>query len=101
MLLRLRADAAPPAHQGRREIFRRFRHTEGADGALALHVPHVPAGRVHSELPGRSGHHQPLQAAAGVENEETRRAGNAHIHDVHSNRRERFVIESGVVYYFF
>lgn len=30
------------------------------DGTVALHVPHVPAGRVHAIVPGRSGHHQSL-----------------------------------------
>lgn len=99
MLFRLRADASPAAHQGGRQVLRRLRHPEGVDGAVALHVSHVPAGRVHPELSGGSGYHQPLQAAAGVEDEEARGTGNAHVHDVHSNRRERVVIRVGVGFF--
>lgn len=92
MLFRLRADAEVAAHPRRSEVLRRLRHPQGVDGAVALHVPHVPVGRVHSELSRRSGHHQPLQAAAGAEDEETRGAGDADVHHVDTDRRESVVI---------
>lgn len=50
-----------------------------------IQVRDVSAGRVHAELPRRPGHNQPLQAAAGIENEEARGAGDAHVHHVHTH----------------
>ena len=88
VLLRLRAHAQAPAHPRSREVLRRFRHPQGLHGPVALHVPHVPTGCVHPELPGRPGHHQPLQASAGHEDEEARGAGDAHVHNVHPHRHE-------------
>lgn len=37
-----------------------------SDCIVALHVPYVPVGRIHTVVSCRSGHHQPLQAAAGM-----------------------------------
>lgn len=34
---------------------------------VALHVPHVSVGRIHTELPCRPGHHQPLQTPTGIQ----------------------------------
>lgn len=34
--------------------------TDPLDGAVALHVSHVPARRIHTIVPGRSGHYQSL-----------------------------------------
>lgn len=92
VLLRLRTDAQAAAHSRSGEVLRRLRHTQGADGPLAVHVPHVPAGRVHAELSRRPGHHQPLQTAAGAEDEKARGTGNADVHDFDTYRRERVVM---------
>lgn len=102
MLLRLRTDAEITTHSRRGQIFRGFRHPQGVDGPLALHVPHVSVGRVHAELSSRSGYHQPLQTTAGPEDEEARRAGDADFHHFDTHRCQSVVIVLGrlKVYFF-
>lgn len=64
--------------------------------SVAIHVPYVSIGCLHSIVSGRSGYHQSLQIATNVENEEARRVGNTHLHHIHSNRyiwiRSYFVV---------
>lgn len=87
VLFRLRTNATPPAHKSGGQVLRRLRHTDGINTLMALHVPHVPAGRVHTKLPRRPGHNQPLQTSTDVENEKTRRIRNADVHDLDPDRR--------------
>lgn len=64
--------------------------------SVAIHVPYVSIGCLHSIVSGRSGYHQSLQIATNVENEEARRVGDTHLHHIHSNRyiwiRSYFVV---------
>ena len=50
------------------------------DVTLEVLCRDVQAGRLRAELPGRPGHHQPLQTATGNENDQEGRTGNAIFH---------------------
>jgi len=57
--------AQAAAHQSGGGCFRRFSHSQRTHRPLEVHGPNVQSGCIHHELPGRPGHHQPLQAEAG------------------------------------
>lgn len=51
---------------------------------MALHVPHVQPRRLQAVLSSWSGYYQSLQAATAYQDEQTRGAGDAHVHDLNS-----------------
>ena len=80
VLLRLRVDAEIAAHSRGRILLRRLPHSGRVARLVEVLRRDVQLGRLHTELSGRPGHHQPLQTATGHQDDQKGGVGGALVH---------------------